>query len=698
MSAKKKKKTKKIKKAPLKKDISYYLEKVLLYAFCLFAFLFPLFIFYSYDIYFLPKLFLLFIFAIFLISVFIFKIIYEGKIRVFKTSLWLPLLGMIFIIILSSIFSIEPMRSLYGKYTRYGGLFSYLAIFTVFFLTMNLIRDKRWIENFLKLFVFSSVVVSLYGIAQFFGLDPLKTSSSVRFGRIFSTYGNPDFLAGILSLALVISVSFIFYEREKKNLLLFSGSSSIILLALIFTFTRSGWIASLVGMVFFLIFFKKATFKNRRRIIIALSLILLLLVLFFAFIFLPYKISFLDKIKASILPQAGSISSRLYIWSAALGMIKSYPLTGTGLETFDLLYPKYVNPEFIRIDRGALSDHPHNELLYFGASLGSLGIILYLTLLVWAAVLLVKLYQRIEGRERILFTGIFASLISYFIWAQISISNFSVTLFFFIFTAFALLLGSFSTKEEKKFWELKIPQGNFFRKNYFILLLILALVFLYFCWLPTKTLLADSYFLSAQEALSQKDYSKSLEMAKIATGLNPKRLEYFLFLGNLYRLKGEGEKDQGSFSQGEKAYQQAIRLSPHSFEPYWGLGRFYLTYAKLDMAEENLKKSLQLNPYYTKAYLDLGILWDKRGEFEQAISFFDKAADIDYTESDAFYNLGIEYHKIDNKEKSLWALKNFISLEEAKKEQAFRKAISFVEEKKAYIDKAKKIIADLEKD
>lgn len=68
-------------------------------------------------------------------------------------------------------------------------------------------------------------------------------------------------------------------------------------------------------------------------------------------------------------------AGRLTAWRDSLGIVRDYPVTGTGLGTFSHVYPTYRSPEIRKF-----FDHLHNDLLQWIVETGFLGLILFLPL------------------------------------------------------------------------------------------------------------------------------------------------------------------------------------------------------------------------------------------------------------------------------------------------------------------------------
>ncbi len=71
------------------------------------------------------------------------------------------------------------------------------------------------IRSLARTLFFGGVVVSVYGVMQYTGLDPI-TWGNLPFERrmAFSTYGNPDLLGGYIIFPLVIRLGLALSETD----------------------------------------------------------------------------------------------------------------------------------------------------------------------------------------------------------------------------------------------------------------------------------------------------------------------------------------------------------------------------------------------------------------------------------------------------------------------------------------------------
>ena len=154
-----------------------------------------------------------------------------------------PVICYLFIVIISTVFSVNHIISLYGNFRREEGLFA-IIVYIYLYIVAN--RNYIFSEKPVKFLLFSATIIAVYGVFQYFGFDPVpRDLERINWSkRAFATMGNPDFLGSYLVLILPISVFAYFYARKNIYLL----TSGLIYLSLLCTMTRSAWLGALFSI------------------------------------------------------------------------------------------------------------------------------------------------------------------------------------------------------------------------------------------------------------------------------------------------------------------------------------------------------------------------------------------------------------------------------------------------------------------
>ncbi len=275
------------------------------------------------------------------------------------TPLDLPILALVVIAVLSTLFSIDPLISLKSIHRT---LIQFLLVYYVVVYAVNSIERVKLLAF---TFLAGSVPVSLYGIFTFFSKKELID------GRIHSTFYHPTRLANYLLFVVAISVLLGAHYRSRKTLqkLLYAvfGLGS---LCLVLTTSRGATLSLLLG---FLVVFgpRKKWLWLMLTVIIATSIAI---VPFQSkhLRFMKVAECFSKKVDANMV-----LGERICLWQSAMRMIKDHPVLGLGYgKTFNLLYKSCY------AERGTTQDHSsaHNILLEVALEMGPLGLVVFLWL------------------------------------------------------------------------------------------------------------------------------------------------------------------------------------------------------------------------------------------------------------------------------------------------------------------------------
>jgi O-antigen ligase len=172
---------------------------------------------------------------------------------------------------------------------------------------------------------------------------------------------------------------------------------------LLLSFSRHGTALGLVALAW--VWFRSNTGGGRRRFIIPVLLLILVAIPLLRFD--PGRlVDRYAKTAESLTDEAGRVTA----WSDSMGIIRDYPVTGTGLGTFAQVYPSYRSPEIRRF-----FDHLHNDLLQWIVETGFLGLLLLLPL-VWATTR--RVVAALAGRYGVTAIGFGAGLAAIILYSM----------------------------------------------------------------------------------------------------------------------------------------------------------------------------------------------------------------------------------------------------------------------------------------
>ncbi len=123
-----------------------------------------------------------------------------------RTPLVLPAALTMLIYVISSIFSLVPYTSFIGSYQRLQGTYTLFAYLTLFFAILTSLRTRAQLSRLVTVLIINSLPVSLYGILQHSGKDPLPWAGDVQ-RRVASNMGNAIFVAAYLVMIMPLAIA-----------------------------------------------------------------------------------------------------------------------------------------------------------------------------------------------------------------------------------------------------------------------------------------------------------------------------------------------------------------------------------------------------------------------------------------------------------------------------------------------------------
>ncbi|MCK9555684.1 O-antigen ligase family protein [bacterium] len=248
----------------------------------------------------------------------------------------------------------------YNDYSNFFLVFNLIKMLILYFLIVNMIKTKRQFYISLSLILVLTFSTAFYGILQY-----LQSGGSGDMSRVVGFEGNPNALSMNSVLIVPCLLGFIYYQFSLKLKLLFLVIFLVILLGIIFTFSRAGFVT--LAAVFSMSLFVFS--KGRARFIMATILFLLFMVLL---PFLPEQ--YWERIQSITDLKEASIVARLDSYRVGLQMIKDNLLIGIGPGRW---HAEYVPHAVKLLGITAYTKYPHNVFIEVAAEIGVIALILY---------------------------------------------------------------------------------------------------------------------------------------------------------------------------------------------------------------------------------------------------------------------------------------------------------------------------------
>lgn len=273
----------------------------------------------------------------------------------------------------ASVLSSFPMNS----FSELGKLWYWFVLYLV---AGQVYTNERQIRRLMLAVCGAVAAASFYGLViQKYGFDtfPWSDVTSDVYTNLPATFGNPNFAAHTLILAVVMAV----YLASERRMVACLGFAALFLVHLRFTGQRAGWLALAAAVLLLVVHaLVRRRVQQPVRAAVAATLIAGLLgVLGFA---AAMGVSLART--GSAYPLDLSLLIRYKSYTSAAAMILRHPVLGWGTGNYRIEYPPFWTPYEQRWfgEELRLNAHVHNDLLEFAADAGLPAAGLYLAFLV----------------------------------------------------------------------------------------------------------------------------------------------------------------------------------------------------------------------------------------------------------------------------------------------------------------------------
>ncbi|HYG78721.1 MAG TPA: O-antigen ligase family protein, partial [Planctomycetota bacterium] len=248
-----------------------------------------------------------------------------------------------------------------------------VCVLALLFLVSCSVSEAGFARSFCLTVSLVAVLLSVYGILQRLGLDPLVWQNVPR-GRVHSFCGHPNILASVLVFSIPITLCALEHSATRSQAWLQRTCLFFQAACLFFTVSRAGWLAAIAALVFYFYFRR----RHKEMLPITSGLAPLLAGVVAAAVYGPGVDPLMtDPSKAPAI----SLETRQLIWRGAADMISSQPLLGYGAGSFNSVFPEFRPLNFGEVNPRINVLHAHSELLEQTAETGVAGCVAFLAFL-----------------------------------------------------------------------------------------------------------------------------------------------------------------------------------------------------------------------------------------------------------------------------------------------------------------------------
>ncbi len=490
-----------------------------------------------------------------------------------------------------------------------------------------LLSRRRDLKLALVVLLATAAVMSLYGLLQFFHLDPLQAEGKVGHFRVVATAHHPNIFVTFLVACVPLNIAaFRLLEATTRNRVLLGLSLVLSLAAAAATLSRAGWGAMFVAVLVTVIGIWAGSrgtgagdaggeAARKRSLMMVLVPVGLAVVIMAGMVFALTRGMLDPGEQQRLLDLKGSTTQkRVLIYRAALKMAAEDPLVGKGLGTFSLQLPAYRTPELA-------SQFPRNEYhaeaavsepLEVQVESGVLGLLGWLLLVGLFVIRPLRAMSRAEdpGLQALLVAAA-AAVLGMVAHGLVEVSlRFLPPLFmFWAVPGLALAAERVSLGDAAP-----APRRTLDLSSWPLRLGLSVVVGMTFGLIFAVTLsdFVANIFVDRGERAFKRDDVKAAERAFRSaqatwTGNLPGRYRRAYALWKL-----------GHLARAEQEYREVVKLSPYYFDVNHNLARVLFEQGKLKEAARWTDKATKLNTYHIPSHELAVRLALQRGQIVEA--------------------------------------------------------------------------------
>jgi len=318
--------------------------------------------------------------------------------RISLNRLQLPLLGVIILGLIQLLplrtpdnagLSLSPIRSLsLDPYATRLVIVQVASLLIYFAATLIFVDSSRRLKTLVRTITIFGFLLAMFGLTQSLTTDGTRVYwfRQLTQSTAFGPFINRHHFAGYMELAIAIPLGLLFTGAiEKQKRVIYAFAAALMGVALIMTNSRGGIISLAAEIVFLAVVGTAARKRQGQRVPraeraraatvragLAFALMVVLIGGALAFGGAEVFTRLLGTPTA-----ADPTTGRAHFWSVALDVIKAYPITGSGLGSFGVVYTRYDSRN------GAFRlEQAHNDYLQTLSDGGIIGGILGLWFIV----------------------------------------------------------------------------------------------------------------------------------------------------------------------------------------------------------------------------------------------------------------------------------------------------------------------------
>lgn len=468
---------------------------------------------------------------------------------------------------------------------------------------------KEHIKFLLEIILFVSMPASLYGVLQFFNLDPINwVVISDRF-RVISFFGHKNYFALYLLLIIPLNVYLSVVEKNRIKSMIFKITTALSIVALFLSYSR--------GAIVSFILFSSISFVlylNRKRIDgirVKRSVYFIPLVII---VILPFVIPARIKNDIANIYKNRELNVRVAFWQGAMEIASRKKISGVGPGNFRNEYPLNTKYKIHSHSPNQVVDHIHNDFIEVYVEYGIVAFLLYLLIVISFLVRFWKGYHQKEKsrNEYLLLLAIFCSIISFVFYSNFTVAaRYTSSLFYFWIT---IAIGEIilESKSRKFKFEIKINTLKYVIVSVLILSSFISL------YNASRRYYASHLVYKSQDHMRRKigNAKSAIEYLDKAIAIDHKNVEAIY-------AKGYASFMIGDIVNAERHYLRIYCIYPAYINIAFNLASCYYKNSNWIDALYYAKESFRQYPGYTPNGIMLGYCYYYLNELKKSKYYCD---------------------------------------------------------------------------
>jgi O-antigen ligase/Tfp pilus assembly protein PilF len=548
------------------------------------------------------------------------------------------------IVFLADIFGQNPFKSIFSNYERMEGFVTILHL-AMYYLSITTIlnTEKIW-DWFWKTSMFSSFIMSVYGILQVLGKIDINQGGVRVDGRL----GNATYLAIYLVFHIFIGIYYILKNRQTKQKYIYLAVTILNTIVLYFTATR-GAILGLFGGLFvtalLILLTEKQDEKLKKISKGIIGFVVLVVLAFFVF----KDANFVKK--SPVLSRFSSLSSaelknqgRYFVWPMALKGFAEKPILGWGQENFNFVFNKYYNPAMY--NQELWFDRTHNVFLDWLVAGGLLGLLSYASIYLALLYLLWK-KTNLTQTEKSVLTG----LLSAYVFHNIFVFDNLVSYIVFFSLAGFLHYKSLFSESVQVSDQTQVTKDINKDMYYYGILPLSMIVLIAMLYFFVVSPMQDAKNIIKGITPNKEGVEKNLEAFKEVFSKNsmgrPEAVEQLVTISvQLASSNNFNDKTKQEFLLLTKTELEKLTKRVPTDARYLLLyGAFLNKFSMFDDAIPVLEKAVEYSPKKPTMHFELGTSYIGKGNYQKAYEVFKTAYELEprFQDSAIIYTIGAIY-------------------------------------------------------